>query len=212
MVLEQIYNRALIFITNNREWLSKLDSRLKSRLMLESLDFRSYNQQEVEGILKQRIEYAFVNNVFSKEALNEISNFIFRLNDIRTGLFLLRESGNIAESGSSKIISLEHTNKAIEKIKDFKNELDLSEKVDNLGEEEKILFELIKENDGKNSKELYEMYVKKSGNNIKYRRFKDGKLNYLKNSGFIDIEEVSLGVQGRKTIVRLNKEKKLNEF
>mgnify|MGYP001595203136 CR=1 FL=1 len=212
LILEQIYNKTLIFITNNKEWLVKLDNRLKSRLMLEPLDFRAYNKEEIEGILKQRIDYAFVNNVFSREALTEISNFTFKVNDIRAGLFLLRESGNIAESFSSKKVLLEYAIKAIDKVSRVKQELSLNEKIKNFDDDKKVLCGIIKENEGKSSTEIHEIFVKRTGKDIKYRRFRESKLNYLRDSGFIKLEEISLGVQGTKTIVKLNSEKKLDEF
>ncbi|MAG47853.1 hypothetical protein CL617_04565 [archaeon] len=203
MVLEQIYNKTLIFITNNKEWLIKLDNRLRSRLTLENLDFRAYNLTEVKGILDKRIEYAFVSNIFDKESLDEISSYTHNVNDLRTGLFLLKESGNIAEENSSKKITLDYAKKAIDKIKVSSGELNKNSESKSLNDDERLLLEIIKDNESKSSKEIYELYLGKSDKEIKYRRFKESKLNKLRDLKLINFKEVSLGIKGTKTIVNL---------
>jgi len=61
---EDIYRKAIIFITNNKDFLSLLDRRIYSRLMPEVLEFRAYNFDETYGILKERMRYAFVEGIF----------------------------------------------------------------------------------------------------------------------------------------------------
>ncbi|MBS3134557.1 AAA family ATPase [Candidatus Woesearchaeota archaeon] len=212
LVLEQIYNKTIIFITNSKEWISRLDPRLRSRLTPEALDFRDYNEQEIKGILKQRIDYAFFDDVFDKDAFMTLIEYTSLIKDVRSGLFLLRESGDIAESKSKKKISAEDVEEAIKKIKESKPEIESEEKIREMDNDEKLLWGIIKENNGKSSTEIHDIYTKRSGKEIKYRRFKDSKLNVLRDLGFINLEEVSLGTYGTKTIVNLNKNKKLDEF
>src|SRR3989344_4737719 len=107
-------------IVNDKTWLIKLDSRIRSRLLPEVLEFNAYNEKETLGILKKRTEFAFIPNSFSKEALELISKKAYDVGDIRLGIYLLKESGLIAEGESSKkvlekpnMISLEQKSEGI---------------------------------------------------------------------------------------------------
>ena len=58
-ILEEIYRKTIILITNDRDWMHKLDYRLKSRLIPEFLEFKPYNYEETLNILKKRVKLAF---------------------------------------------------------------------------------------------------------------------------------------------------------
>ena len=200
-LLENIYKKAIILITNNSDWLNKLDMRIKSRLNPESLEFKPYNYEETLGILKQRIEYAFKPDMFNKEGLEIIAKKSFELGDIRTGIYLLKEAGDTAEFKNKNKIELIDVEEALKKLNNFKikNSEDLD---DNL----KDVLELIKINDGKSSKELFEIYGKDS-----YKTFKR-KLDELDKNSLISMKEINFGANGRKIIVNYGSIKKLNEF
>lgn len=200
-LLENIYKKTIILITNDKSWLDKLDMRIKSRLNPELLEFKSYNYEETLGILKQRIEYAFHPNIFNKEALETIAKKAFELSDLRTGIYLLKESGDITEFKNKNRIELKDAEEAIKKLDNFKvkdsNDLD-----ENLNE----VLRLIKVNDGKSSRELFEMYGKDS-----YKTFKR-KLNELEKNKLISTKDINFGPQGRRTVVNYGSLKKLNDF
>lgn len=191
-VLEDIYKKTIILITNFKSWITKLDQRIKSRLMPEVIEFKPYNYEETKGILKQRIDYAFVPGVFDDEALETVTEKTAELEDIRTGLFLLKESGSIAESKAKKNISIEDSKKAIEKLKDFKNDFN------SLPAEEKEILELIKQNIGKSAKNIYDVYNNKE--EISYRTFLR-KLDNLEKNNLIIKKEVYEG--GRSSTIHL---------
>ncbi|MBR9682078.1 MAG: AAA family ATPase [Candidatus Aenigmarchaeota archaeon] len=118
-VVEDVSFKTIFLITNVPEWIAKLDQRVLSRLMLEKESFRPYNFEETRGILREREKYAFVPNVWEYDAFEEIIKKTAELNDIRSGLFLLKRSGEIAETRASKKIELVDVGKAVEKLKDF---------------------------------------------------------------------------------------------
>jgi len=163
-IAEDIYKKSIFFITNDKEWINNLDQRLRSRLIPENLEFKPYNMEETKGILKQRVTYAFHSNVFDEKAFNLIAEKTYHLNDIRTGLFLLKEAALIAENKSLKKVSLEHSQEAIEKLTNFTPK---DEK--NLQDDEKEILELIKKNSGKSIKELYGIYS--ANKELAYRTF-----------------------------------------
>ena len=152
-LLENISKKSIFLVTNNKEFLAKLDARIRSRLTPEMLEFRPYNLNETNEILKQRVQYAFVPGIFNEEAIKDIAEKTYQIADIRTGLFLLRESGNIAERKLQRKITQEHTKQAIERLAEVK-----SENQEEAIEEQNKLIELLKQNQGKSIKEIHRIY------------------------------------------------------
>lgn len=189
-LLEDIYRKSIILITNNKNFLTAIDQRISSRLTPETVEFRSYNQEETHQILKERVGYAFVPKIFNEEALELISKKTFQLQDIRTGLFLLRETGNIVERKLKKLINKEDAEEAINKLTDFKIKQDLT------GEQDK-LFEIVKNNPGKSTIEIHSLY----DSTISYRTFLR-KINTLEKARLINIKEENLG-KSKKTFIFL---------
>lgn len=204
-LLEDLYKKTVLFITNDENWINNIDARLKSRLQLDKIDFKPYNLKEIEGIIKQRIEYAFASNIIEKDAVNLVINKAHELKDVRTGLFLLKEAATIAENKSQKFVSVKEAEEAITKLKTFK-----MEEAAELDEDEKNILNLIKENSGNTTSNLYMLYTKNDGSKS-YRTFyrKIKKLEMIKQ---ITLEEVNKGLQGKSTRIHYGCLKRLNEF
>ncbi len=206
MILEEIYRKTILLITNYKSWFENLDDRIKSRLMSESLEFKPYNLKETKGILKQRMEYAFVANVWEDASFDFVVAKTAELEDIRSGLYLMRESANIAEDLSSKKIKLEHCKEAIKKLDDFS-----IKKSSDLEDNEKKIFDVIKENSGKKIGEIYKIYCDQ-GNSCVYKTFQR-KIKKLQENKFISLAKTDGGKEGNTTIVKyLETTKKLTEF
>lgn len=202
-ILEDIYKKSIILITNERDWLINLDKRLRSRLIPEPLEFRPYNEEETKGILKQRLQYAFTPNIFEEKALDLIAEKTFQLKDIRTGLFLLKEAALITENKALRKVKLEECEEAIKKLTTFTPK---DEK--HLQEDERQLLDLIKENSNKSIKELYELYSK--NNDLAYRTFQK-KIKQLEVAKQITLKEHKDGWGYYKT-VEFGHKKTLNDF
>ena len=52
-LLEEIYRKSIIFISNYKEWYNQLDERLRSRMILDLLEFKSYNEKEIARFAKK---------------------------------------------------------------------------------------------------------------------------------------------------------------
>jgi archaeal cell division control protein 6 len=205
-ILEDIYKKSVLLITNYNSWLEDLDERIKSRLMSEMLEFMPYNLDETRDILKQRIDYAFVPNVWEKDSFELMVKKTAETEDIRLGLHLIRESGNIAESKSSRKISLEHATEAVSKINNF-----TIKKITDLNEDEQSILEMIKKNSEKKIGELYNIYKGKGGKLV-YKSFQR-KIEKLQKNKFISVKKISGGQDGNTSIVKFATEmKKLTEF
>lgn len=197
-LIEDIYKKTILLITNEKSWYNELDNRLKSRLNLDLLEFKPYNLEETKEIIKQRIEYAFIPNLWDKNLIEIIANKAFGFKDIRTGIFLLKETGDIAESKSSKKINLEHINEALSKLEKFriKSSADLTL-------EEKEILELIKNNPNSSITDIHKKYSKDISDKTFRRR-----LDSLKKAKLIEIEET----KGKPSLVRPSIAKKLTDF
>jgi len=199
-ILESIYKKSICLITNFKEWVATLDSRIKSRLTAEMLEFKQYNEHETKEILKQRASYAFPPGVWEDNAFERLAKKTYEIKDIRTGLFLMRESALIAEEQSRKKIILGDVEKAIIKLENFniKNSAELDE-------DTKFVLSIVKDNSGKKIGDLYKLYQEKGGKHT-YKTFQR-KIEDLDKGRFVSTKKQK-GTGGNTTIV----EKKLTDF
>ena len=204
-ILEDIYRASLVLITNYKNWLAALDERIRSRLTPELLEFKSYNAAEVHAILKQRLQYAFVSNVWEENAFSLAVKQTAETEDIRAGLYLLKEAGSCAEDASSKKIRVEHVEKAIAKLQEF-----TVKQTKELEDDEKFILGVVKEHSGKRIGELFSLYQEKGGLRV-YKSFQR-KIQALAEAGFIEAEKVT-GAGGNTTLVKIKDvTKRLTEY
>ncbi len=204
-LLEHIYRKSIILITNEKNWLLNLDLRVKSRLVAEVLEFRTYSQAELKGILKERAQFAFAPNTLDSAAFELVCQKTFEASDVRSGLYLLREAGNSAEDRSSRTITVQDVNTAIAKLEEFK-----IKDIEALDSDIRDILKLIKENSGKRIGELFEIYTKNGGTAV-YKTFQR-KIDKLAQGKFIDTEKIPGGAEGKTTIIRYSSEKKITDF
>ena len=118
-IIEDVPRKTIFLITNVSDWVAKVDRRLMSRLLLDRVEFKPYKFEEVRGILYERQKYAFAPKAWDYDSFENIIRKTFTSKDIRIGLFLMKISGETAESRNANKIELEDVNKAMEKLKDF---------------------------------------------------------------------------------------------
>ena len=205
-IMEEIYKKSILLVTNDPSWLEDLDDRIKSRLLPETLEFKPYNFAETRDVLRQRMEYAFVPNVWDNDAFELIAKTTAEAEDMRIGLHLMRESGNIAESKASRKITLEYAKEAITKINQF-----TIKKSSDLTEDEQQILGIIKENSDKKIGDLYTIYKEHNGELV-YKSFQR-KIEKLEKNKFINVKKTAGGPDGNTTIIKYATEtKKLTEF
>ncbi len=203
-ILEDIHRKSIFLITNHRDSYEKLDERIRSRLGVEFLFFRPYNKEEINGILELRKKYAFVPDVWETEAFERVVEKTTKSGDLRVGLYLMKESGNLTEEKSLKKINLLQVNDAIRKADEFqikdKGELD---------EELVMILDLVKNNNENRIGDLYEKYTSNSGK-LSYKSF-TRKIDKLKDGRFVSTKQDRSG-GGMTTIISYGSEKKLTDF
>jgi archaeal cell division control protein 6 len=203
-LLERIYKKSIILITNYEEWLIELDERIKSRLTAEVVEFQAYKLSEIFTILQQRLPYAFQDNVWDDDALQLIAKVTTEYGDIRMGLYLLREAGNIAEEKFAKRITIDHARKAVGKLEKF-----TIKKQTSLAEEEQTILTLAQNSPDQRIGDVFRKYQEEGGQ-ASYKTFQR-KINYLAENKFIVAEKVVGGKEGTTTIIK-PANKKLTEF
>ena len=203
-ILEDVYRKSILLLTNYRDSYSEMDERIRSRLNPEFLYFRSYNQTEIAGILKQRRDYAFVPGVWDEEAFDELVEKCVETKDVRIGLYLMKEAGTFAEDKSSRKIGLEHVAQAVKNVDNFHIK-------PNEALEEDLLFvlEIVKNNSGKKVGDLYNTFIEQGGE-MSYKSF-HRRITKLSEGKYIGTEKIS-GTTGNTTIVSYSSVKKLTDF
>jgi len=205
-ILEEVYRKSVFLITNYKSWLNSLDERIKSRLTAELVEFRQYNAQETKGILNNRLKYAFASGVWEDNAFDIVAQRTAELADIRSGLYLLKEAGTIAEDKASRKITLEHVKAAIQKLNEFsvKKSTDLEDDI-------QFILGIIKKNNETRIGDLFKLY-QKDGGSLSYKTFQR-KIKKLEDAKFISTEKTEGGDEGNTTIVKYKgTTKKLTDF
>ena len=205
MILEKIYRKSIILITNYKSWAINLDERIKSRLNLEQLEFQKYSAVVLKQILLERLQYAFVPNVWEDSALNLAVKKTTEMGDVRTGLYILKESGNNAEDRASKKIQIEDVENAIQGVSQIK-----IKKTTELKDDEQVILDLVKQNSGKKIGDLFSIYKEEGGEGV-YKTFQR-KIEFLSKNKFISTKKQMGGIDGTTTLVNYERETKLNEY
>ncbi|MBI2176507.1 AAA family ATPase [Candidatus Woesearchaeota archaeon] len=204
-VIEEVFNKSLILITNHKDWVAELDTRIKSRLTAELLEFRPYNLTETRGVLQQRLEFVFAPDVWEDAAFESVVQKSSVMQDIRSGLYLMKEAANVAEERNSNRITAADVAVAMKKLEEFS-----IKKTDELEDETRFILNIVKKNSGKKIGEIYDAY-KEAGGNMVYKTFQR-RITKLEDDRFIAAEKVVGGSGGSTTLLKFGQEKKLTEF
>ncbi len=204
-ILEEIYKKTIILITNYKDLVLNFDDRIKSRLMAQLLEFKAYNEYETRGILKERRGYAFHNGIWNDLAFDIAVKKSFQMGDVRPGLFLLKEAGHAAEDDSSMKIEVSHMESALKKLDAF-----TIKKTSTLESDTQQILELVKLNPATKIGDLYKMYQKMGGKGV-YKTFQR-KIKFLETNKFIHVEKTLGGSEGNTSIITYSGNKTLNDF
>jgi cell division control protein 6 len=182
-----------------------MDNRIKSRLTPEVIEFLPYNHQETTGILEQRRDLAFVPNVWDEEAIIDVVKRTSELKDIRSGLYLMKESGNAAENESSRKVLPKHVDVAYKKL----NESNI--KSSDLQDDTKFILDIIKRNPAAKIGDLFNTYTKEGGKGT-YKTFQR-KIKKLEEDKIISVKKTAGGIEGNTSIISyLGEVKKLSDY
>lgn len=198
LILQKITTKAVVLLTNYKEFVATIDMRIRSRLTPEMLEFKPYNKEETRGILKQRIDLAFASGVWQDDAFEKVVERTYELQDIRSGLYLIKEAGLSAEEKSGKIINLDAVKKAIKKLDEFK-----IKSTADLADDTQQILELVKKEGPAKIGDMYKLYQEKLKGTASYKTF-TRKIEKLRDGKFITLERIEGGTQGNTSILSYN--------
>lgn len=203
-VLEEVYRKSILLISNYKEWYTTLDERLRSRLQPELLEFREYSPAEIHDILVQRLSFAFHAGVFQDAAFDAVVHHTIAQSDIRAGLHTLRLAAEAAEEASARVVTPAHVAAVLEKSGEayMKDPLELDDDC------QQILV-IVKAEDGQKIGDLFKKY-EVAGGKQSYKTF-TRKIHLLSSAGFISLEKVA-GAGGNSTLLHYQPMKRLTEY
>ncbi len=204
-LLEELYRKSLVIVTNYPSWLTDLDERIKSRLIPDLVEFKPYNEQETIEILRQRMKYAFVPNVFQDDAFMTIGKKAAELKDVRAGLYMLRTAGQYAEDHSKRTIEQSDAEYALTKLESY-----MIKETEQLATREQQALEVIKQHSGKKIGDIFKEF-EKSGGQGSYKTFQR-TVKKLEEGAFITVEKKEGGSEGTTSILTYGRIKKLTDF
>ena len=195
--------KASIFaILSDLEFKYAFDKNVNTVFIPQEIMFPLYKYDEIEDILRDRVNAGFFPGVLSDDILEQISMYTLENGDLRVGINLLRSCVNIAEASASREISQEHFDKAIESLVS----INVSDTLKSLNSAERELLQMIVNFDGiYTAGELGEDYKQKTGSSYaSFNRTLD-KLEFVR---LIDTKYTGKGVRGnsREIILRFNPE------
>ncbi len=107
----------IVGISNDLQFASYLDPRVKSSLTEEDINFPSYNAIQLQDILSQRAKEAFKDDVVCEGVISKCAAYAAREHgDARRALDLLRVAGELAERGNQEKLDIKFIDFAEEKI------------------------------------------------------------------------------------------------
>ncbi len=128
----------MIFISNDINFLTSLDDRVRSSLHPSTLNFEKYGSQELKEILKERSNFAFFQNVLDTDVIALSAAHAAKLGDARIAISVLLNAARLAEKENSKMVKVEHVRKSFMTERPVKIEIS-----NNLSEQEKLIFDFL---------------------------------------------------------------------
>jgi cell division control protein 6 len=200
---------AIIGISNDLNFMSYLDPRVRSSLSEEELVFSPYNALQLKDILERRARISFVEGVVQNGVISLCSAHAAREHgDARRALDLLRVAGEIAEREGDSTVNVEHVRKAHEKIEQDK----MVEVIRTLPTQSKlVLYSVVLLAERINRKvvsgEVYEVYkdlCRQAGLDVLTQRRVGDLVSELDMLGVISAQIVNKGRYGRTKEIKLN--------
>jgi len=200
---------SFIGISNSLEFLEDLDPRVQSSLSEEKILFPPYDALQLKDILYQRAKLAFREGALESGVIEKIAAIAAKEHgDARKALDLLRLAGEIAEREGAEKVTLEHVDKAVEKLE----EDSLAELVRSLPKQALLVLQaivnLVKTRGKTYTGEVYREYVKICESlgykPLTQRRVSD-IISELDMLGIINAEIISRGRYGKTREITMEK-------
>jgi cell division control protein 6 len=184
----------VIGVATDMKLSAKLDERVGSIFHYDEIMFPLYGRDEIEDILRKRIELGFYPGVVTEEAFQKIVDLTNESGDLRLGIYLLKLSGIEAERRGSRKLEVQD----VENVCGKSRIIYLKKSIGALNEFERELLEIIYRSDDLQTGELYELFSGK--HKLGYTKFYE-MVEKLENLRLIDLIYAPTGRKGRTRII-----------
>ncbi len=189
----------VVAITNDEEFHTRLDTRIRSSFIQHTLSFKPYTVPQLKEILFRRARLAFMPDALGAEVAPLCAAIAHkRGGDARVALALLLSAGKAAERENSPSVEVRHV-KQIQEQALQTSTVKAERKLPELDGLDQKIVETVKKagKAGIDSGKLYDSLAKYS----KERAIR-GRIDKLEQSGILATESVQLG-QGRTRVIRI---------
>ncbi|MFH1821290.1 MAG: ORC1-type DNA replication protein [Methanobacteriota archaeon] len=199
----------IIGISNDLNFMSYLDPRVRSSLSEEELVFHPYNALQLKDILERRAKISFVEDAVKDGVISLCAAHAAREHgDARRALDLLRVAGELAERQGEERVSVEQVRRAFEKVEQDK----MVEVIRTLPTQSKLVLYSIVVLMERTSRmivsgDVYGVYrdlCEQAGLDILTQRRVGDLVSELDMLGVISAKIISKGRQGRTKEIKLN--------
>jgi cell division control protein 6 len=181
----------IIGITNNKDLLSDLDSRVRTSLRFSDFEFKEYSEEQLLSILRMRAERALAPGSYDERLLTKVVRSVDNAS-ARVAIERLWKSAKYAEKAGRAKMMLQDVEDVAATEPSFKTEF-------NLSTEELLIVEILKEGQMQSSV-LYEKFLKKIP---KTKRQIRNYIELLEKKGIIESENLEGEGMLRPRVIRL---------
>ncbi len=189
----------VIAITNDTEFHTRLDSRVRSSFIQHTLKFNPYAVPQLKEILSRRAKLAFFDGALDAEVVPLCAAIAHkRGGDARVALSLLLSAGKAAERENAAKVLVQHVRQTEEQALE-QSTVKAERKLLDLDEVDSEIVAAVKKagKKGIESGKIYDLLSKISGErNIRKR------IDLLEKTGILATEEIHLGT-GRSRLIRI---------
>jgi len=188
---------ALVFISNDNFFLSRLDDRIKSSLSASSIPFEQYSPLELKGILSERVKYAFFDFSLDSDVIPLCAAHAAKNGgDARIAVDVLLKSARFAERENSKRVLPRHVRAVFMQEKPVKVEI-----TDNLSEQEERILNLL---DKSSAFDIDSGFIYSTLEKEYSERTLRNAISELEKKGLISLDKIIKG-RGFTRIIKLKK-------
>lgn len=144
----------LILISNDSQSLSTIDDRIRSRILMNEIEFKPYTRDEILSILHERVSCGLRPGTVDANLLSIVAGMCN--GDARIGLQVLKMAAREAETKTMEKITIEEVKKASKCVRRHS----LSYLLRKLNDHQKVIFEILKDKGTMPSGRLYAEYCK----------------------------------------------------
>lgn len=157
----------IVLISNHSYSPTQMDSRIRSGLHLQEMEFKPYQTDEITNILKDRITTGLNPQSIADNLITEIANSSG--GDARAGIQILKNAAVDAESKGHDFITTDHVKTAAGYARKYR----LSYLLGKLNEHQKVIYEILKQNKIMDSGNLFNEYTKKMNETVTDRCYRN---------------------------------------